>query len=85
MAQNELNKHLTENLNLCEPSHESSRESQDITDLRSNREYQSTVFTSYFSIPENAAKLYEGLAREYDLGEKNLQEPASIPDRKSVV
>ena len=29
--------------------------------LMSNREYRSTLFTAYFGIPENAARLYEGM------------------------
>ena len=53
-----------------ESSRELSQESCEpcgIQDFRSNREYKSTVFTSYFSIPEHAEKLYEGLDQELRL------------------
>ena len=30
-------------------------------DLKTNREYQSTIFTTYFGEPTKAARLYEGI------------------------
>ena len=53
------------------------QELKELLDHKSNREYQSTVFTSYFGEPANAARLYEsmvllekgkGEGRTHDLG-----------------
>ena len=33
-------------------------------DLKTNREYQSTIFTTYFGEPVKAAQLYEGITSQ---------------------
>ncbi|MCI8981633.1 MAG: hypothetical protein HFG78_04410 [Hungatella sp.] len=36
----------------------------DPDDLKTNREYQSTIFTTYFGVPVKAAQLYEGITSQ---------------------
>lgn len=88
MAENQLTQEFAKKSAKDQTVPEPSSKPKNADDLKSNREYRSTVFTSYFSIPEHAAKLYEGLAREYDLGEDDLSDQkcgsdaGELPGRK---
>lgn len=47
---------------------EQTKETEQNLSLVSNREYQASIFTSYFENPVNAAQLYSGLQRIYSAG-----------------
>ena len=58
------------------------QELKELLDLKSNREYRSTVFTSYFGEADNAARLYESLVLLE--GESPLSGASKKEETKSV-